>query len=134
MVYHENRPVALRENIYRIITRAHLRAQHGGRDKTSTRVKHNYSWSVSPFPYDEYWLPYSHYSSGFQRILLLAMSEPVRPADEDGENPMTRRKVSVIVVQLQTLQRDFLPLVLDLLNRPNHTHRPSQAPICLTTP
>ncbi|KAG1435557.1 hypothetical protein G6F56_013928 [Rhizopus delemar] len=35
IIYHGNKPVATRENIYSILVRAHKEAHHGGRDKTS---------------------------------------------------------------------------------------------------
>jgi hypothetical protein len=45
-VMHENKPVAVREKLYRILTTAHILAQHGGRDKTSSQVRKHYSWYV----------------------------------------------------------------------------------------
>lgn len=41
------RPVAVREELYDVLTDAHLRAQHGGRDKTALMVKQYWSWCVS---------------------------------------------------------------------------------------
>ncbi|KAF8540786.1 hypothetical protein BDD12DRAFT_733835 [Trichophaea hybrida] len=43
-VMHENKPVAVREKLYRVLTTAHIQAQHGGRDKTSSQVRKSYSW------------------------------------------------------------------------------------------
>jgi hypothetical protein len=38
IVCHDNKPVAMREQIYEILVRAHREAHHGGRDKTSALV------------------------------------------------------------------------------------------------
>lgn len=38
IVYHDNKPVAMREQIYSILVTAHRQAHHGGRDKTSALV------------------------------------------------------------------------------------------------
>ena len=38
VVCHDNKPVAMREEIYAILVRAHKEANHGGRDKTSALV------------------------------------------------------------------------------------------------
>lgn len=40
IVCHDNKPVAMREQIYTILVRAHKEANHGGRDKTSALVSH----------------------------------------------------------------------------------------------
>ena len=39
-----DKPVAVREKLYQVLTTAHCVVQHGGRDKTSTRVRADYSW------------------------------------------------------------------------------------------
>lgn len=44
LVHHEGKPVAVRESLYRILVDAHSRANHGGRDKTSTEVRKNFAW------------------------------------------------------------------------------------------
>ncbi|KAI9673560.1 MAG: hypothetical protein M1829_004067 [Trizodia sp. TS-e1964] len=44
VVVHENKPVAVRESLYKVLTTAHAIVQHGGRDKTSQEVRKNYSW------------------------------------------------------------------------------------------
>ncbi|KAI8576818.1 hypothetical protein K450DRAFT_274397 [Umbelopsis ramanniana AG] len=44
IVCHDNKPVAMREQIYEILVRAHREAHHGGRDKTSALVRRRYSW------------------------------------------------------------------------------------------
>ncbi|KAI9492088.1 hypothetical protein BDB00DRAFT_766068, partial [Zychaea mexicana] len=44
VVCHDNKPVAMREEIYAILVRAHKEANHGGRDKTSALVRRRYSW------------------------------------------------------------------------------------------
>ncbi|KAF7728784.1 hypothetical protein EC973_005622 [Apophysomyces ossiformis] len=44
IVCHDNKPVAMREQIYDILVRAHREAHHGGRDKTSALVRRRYSW------------------------------------------------------------------------------------------
>lgn len=43
-VTHEGRPVAVKEQIYDILSYYHTLAGHGGRDKTMAEVKENYSW------------------------------------------------------------------------------------------
>lgn len=43
-VLHDNKPVAVREDLYHILSQSHLHAQHGGRDKTSGQVRKYYSW------------------------------------------------------------------------------------------
>ncbi|KAI8047670.1 uncharacterized protein B0P05DRAFT_592545 [Gilbertella persicaria] len=43
-VCHDGKPVAMREQIYGILVRAHREAHHGGRDKTSALVRKRYSW------------------------------------------------------------------------------------------
>ena len=44
VVLHDNRPVAIQEQIYDIICYCHARAEHGGRDKTRAVVREHYSW------------------------------------------------------------------------------------------
>ncbi|KAH0610863.1 uncharacterized protein H6S33_011290 [Morchella sextelata] len=44
VVCHEGKPVAVREDLYHVLTTSHGQAQHGGRDKTSAQVRKNYSW------------------------------------------------------------------------------------------
>ncbi|TGZ77793.1 hypothetical protein EX30DRAFT_374426 [Ascodesmis nigricans] len=44
VVTHEGKPVAVKEDLYIVLTNAHLQAQHGGRDKTSTQVRKHFSW------------------------------------------------------------------------------------------
>uniref|UniRef100_A0A093XPK4 Nucleolar protein 4 n=1 Tax=Talaromyces marneffei PM1 TaxID=1077442 RepID=A0A093XPK4_TALMA len=43
-ICHEGKPVAIREKLFKILTRAHQQCQHGGRDKTSAQVRQIYSW------------------------------------------------------------------------------------------
>ncbi|KAI8976464.1 hypothetical protein BDB01DRAFT_853106 [Pilobolus umbonatus] len=43
-VCHDGKPVAMREQIYGILVRAHREAHHGGRDKTSALVRRRFSW------------------------------------------------------------------------------------------
>ncbi|OKL58818.1 hypothetical protein UA08_05818 [Talaromyces atroroseus] len=43
-ICHEGKPVAIREKLFKILTRAHQQCQHGGRDKTSSQVRQIYSW------------------------------------------------------------------------------------------
>jgi hypothetical protein len=45
-ICHENKPVAVREKLFKILTRAHKACHHGGRDKTSAQVRRVYSWCV----------------------------------------------------------------------------------------
>ncbi|PGH10969.1 hypothetical protein AJ80_07326 [Polytolypa hystricis UAMH7299] len=44
LICHEGKPVAIREKLFKILTRAHQQCQHGGRDKTSAQVRKIYSW------------------------------------------------------------------------------------------
>ena len=44
VVMHEGKPVAIREQLFGILTTAHIQCQHGGRDKTSSQVRQFYSW------------------------------------------------------------------------------------------
>jgi hypothetical protein len=44
VVTHENRPVAVKSQIYEILVQCHATAAHGGRDKTSAQVRRYYSW------------------------------------------------------------------------------------------
>ncbi|GAN07600.1 conserved hypothetical protein [Mucor ambiguus] len=44
LVCHDNKPVAMKEQIYDILVNAHKEAHHGGRDKTSAIVRHQFSW------------------------------------------------------------------------------------------
>ncbi|KLJ07624.1 hypothetical protein EMPG_16903 [Blastomyces silverae] len=43
LICHEGKPVAIREKLFKILTRAHQQCQHGGRDKTSAQVRRIYS-------------------------------------------------------------------------------------------
>ncbi|OBZ84277.1 Nucleolar protein 4, partial [Choanephora cucurbitarum] len=43
-VCHDRKPVAVREQIYGILVRAHRESHHGGRDKTSALVRKRFSW------------------------------------------------------------------------------------------
>jgi len=47
VVCHEGKPVAVREQLYHVLTSSHGQAQHGGRDKTSAQVRKYFSWYVS---------------------------------------------------------------------------------------
>ena len=58
VVCHEGKPVAVREQLYQVLTNSHGQAQHGGRDKTSAQVRKYYSWYVgnllsSQYPFRE---------------------------------------------------------------------------------
>ncbi|PGH16552.1 hypothetical protein AJ79_01658 [Helicocarpus griseus UAMH5409] len=44
LICHEGKPVAIREKLFKILTKAHQQCQHGGRDKTSAQVRRIYSW------------------------------------------------------------------------------------------
>lgn len=44
VVLHENRPVALKDQIYDVLCYCHDLAKHGGRDKTTAVVREHYSW------------------------------------------------------------------------------------------
>lgn len=62
MICHEGKPVAIREKLFKILTRAHQQCQHGGRDKTSAQVRQIYSWYVCLF--------LKRYVCNFQTYLL----------------------------------------------------------------
>jgi hypothetical protein len=49
IVCHDNKPVAMREQIYEILVRAHREAHHGGRDKTSALVSIVYKKIIRDF-------------------------------------------------------------------------------------
>lgn len=44
VVLHENRPVAIMEQLYELFCYCHVRAGHGGRDKTCAVIRQHYSW------------------------------------------------------------------------------------------
>ncbi|KAG8215427.1 hypothetical protein J3R82DRAFT_9037 [Butyriboletus roseoflavus] len=44
VVLHENRPVAIMEQLYELFCYCHVRARHGGRDKTCAVIRQHYSW------------------------------------------------------------------------------------------
>ncbi|EGO02965.1 hypothetical protein SERLA73DRAFT_70442 [Serpula lacrymans var. lacrymans S7.3] len=44
VVLHENRPVAVMEQLYEVFCYCHERANHGGRDKTCAVIRQHYSW------------------------------------------------------------------------------------------
>lgn len=44
LVTHENRPIAIKNQIYDILVSCHGASSHGGRDKTSAHVRRFYSW------------------------------------------------------------------------------------------
>ncbi|CAI7608854.1 unnamed protein product [Penicillium viridicatum] len=44
MICHRGKPVAIREKLFKILTKAHQKCQHGGRDKTFARIRDIYSW------------------------------------------------------------------------------------------
>jgi Integrase zinc binding domain len=44
VVLHENRPVAIREQLYELFVYCHARSNHGGRDKTCAVIRQHYSW------------------------------------------------------------------------------------------
>lgn len=44
VVLHENRPVAIMEQLYELFCYCHIRAGHGGRDKTCAVIRQHYSW------------------------------------------------------------------------------------------
>ncbi|KZV85966.1 hypothetical protein EXIGLDRAFT_622439, partial [Exidia glandulosa HHB12029] len=43
-VIHEERVVAVKENIYDIICSSHRAVQHAGRDRTNANIRKHYSW------------------------------------------------------------------------------------------
>ncbi|KAA1478181.1 hypothetical protein DENSPDRAFT_760260, partial [Dentipellis sp. KUC8613] len=44
VVLHDNRPVAIREQLYEVLCYCHALARHGGRDKTCAAIRAHYSW------------------------------------------------------------------------------------------
>ncbi|KAJ5491950.1 hypothetical protein N7453_010047 [Penicillium expansum] len=44
MICSTGKPVAIRQKLFKILTKAHQQCQHGGRDKTSAQVRQVYSW------------------------------------------------------------------------------------------
>jgi hypothetical protein len=44
VITHEDRPVAVKEQIYQVIRHCHREAEHGGRDRTCAEIKKYYSW------------------------------------------------------------------------------------------
>ena len=44
IVIHENKPVAVKEQLYDVLVQCHGQAAHGGRDKTAAQVRKFYSW------------------------------------------------------------------------------------------
>ncbi|KAH9919032.1 uncharacterized protein B0H18DRAFT_845913, partial [Fomitopsis serialis] len=44
VVLHEDRPVALKEQIYEVLCYCHDLSNHGGRDKTTMVIREHYSW------------------------------------------------------------------------------------------
>ena len=44
IVIHENKPVAVKEQLYDVLVQCHRQASHGGRDKTAAQVRKFYSW------------------------------------------------------------------------------------------
>ncbi|KAH9837687.1 uncharacterized protein C8Q71DRAFT_706588, partial [Rhodofomes roseus] len=44
VVLHEDRPVALKEQIYEVLCYCHDLSNHGGRDKTTMVIRAHYSW------------------------------------------------------------------------------------------
>jgi hypothetical protein len=44
IVIHDNKPVAVKEQLYDVLVQCHGQASHGGRDKTAAQVRKFYSW------------------------------------------------------------------------------------------
>jgi hypothetical protein len=44
VVLHENRPIAIKEQLYELFVYCHGRSNHGGRDKTCAVIRQHYSW------------------------------------------------------------------------------------------
>jgi hypothetical protein len=44
VILHENRPVAVREQLYELFCYCHEESNHGGRDKTCAIIRQHYSW------------------------------------------------------------------------------------------
>ncbi|KAG1767379.1 hypothetical protein EV702DRAFT_980140, partial [Suillus placidus] len=44
VILHENRPVAIQEQLYELFCYCHEESNHGGRDKTCAIIRQHYSW------------------------------------------------------------------------------------------
>ena len=44
ILLHEEKPVAVKEDLYEVLTTCHLQTAHGGRDKTARQVRDFWSW------------------------------------------------------------------------------------------
>ncbi|KAG1750406.1 uncharacterized protein EDB91DRAFT_1045953, partial [Suillus paluster] len=44
VILHENRPVAVQEQLYELFCYCHKESSHGGRDKTCAIIRQHYSW------------------------------------------------------------------------------------------
>lgn len=69
IVCHDGKPVAMREQIYGILVRAHREAHHGGRDKTSSLVKalHCLSFTYNLLTWIKLHHRFAEDTLGFQR-------------------------------------------------------------------
>ncbi|GAA5913067.1 integrase zinc binding domain-containing protein [Sporobolomyces salmoneus] len=106
LVAHENRPVAVKDQIYHILVGCHGDTNHSGRDKTSAQVRRYYSWLpkelVSRFvkmcptcihkrrqqqPYlSDSFVPPGTFGVP-RRIGVVSHTKPLEYADEEGQSP-----------------------------------------------
>ncbi|GAA6005848.1 hypothetical protein JCM11491_004032 [Sporobolomyces phaffii] len=106
LVAHENRPVAVKDQIYHILVGCHGDTNHSGRDKTSAQVRRYYSWLpkelVSRFvkmcptcihkrrqqqPYlSDSFVPPGTFGVP-RRIGVVSQTKPLEYADEEGQSP-----------------------------------------------
>ncbi|GAA5872884.1 hypothetical protein JCM16303_006865 [Sporobolomyces ruberrimus] len=106
LVAHENRPVAVKDQIYHILVGCHGDTNHSGRDKTSAQVRRYYSWLpkelVSRFvkmcptcihkrrqqqPYlSDACIPPGTFGVP-RRIGVVSQTKPIEYADEEGQSP-----------------------------------------------
>lgn len=85
MLLHENKPVAVREQIYEVLVHCHRQAAHGGRDKTSNQVSASRVMT-------RYMLTSRSESTtlGFPRTSSLALCETAHSAEVDEHNHRLR--------------------------------------------
>ncbi|GAA5992344.1 hypothetical protein JCM5350_002223 [Sporobolomyces pararoseus] len=106
LVAHENRPVAVKDQIYHILVGCHGDTNHSGRDKTSAQVRRYYSWLpkelVSRFvkmcptcihkrrqqqPYlGDSFVPPGTFGVP-RRIGVVSHTKPIEYADDEGDSP-----------------------------------------------
>lgn len=87
-ICHEGKPVAVREKLFKILTKAHRQCQHGGRDKTSAHVRRTYSWQVGSS--DQNYVPWAdRLIAGFPKSSFLDLSNSARRVRFEEEQAAT---------------------------------------------